>query len=292
MLALENIKSLGLRSDLMIAAHKSIIEQRDGYLVVKSPHNPGYYWGNYILFNRPPTLRDAQLCNERGWEYLFHREFSDLPAVRHAAFVWDSPEGSRGEVEEFEALGYEVEATEVLTADEIYPPLYSNERIRISEITSVDQWNAVRDLLILTREPHFEERLYARYVERKVETYRSMAMKKNGAWFGAFMGTDLVGTLGMFTGYGVGRFQHVVTHPAYRRQGICGTLVYEIASLALTRDEVEYLVMQADPEYDAARLYKSLGFKETELLYSLEKSNTAFEGNEEITQKFHAQPSI
>ena len=96
----------------------------------------------------------------------------------------------------------------------------------------------------------------------------------------------------MFTGHGVGRFQHVVTHPAYRRRGICGTLVYEIGSLALTRDDVDYLVMHADPDYHAARIYRSLGFQQTEFLYSLQKMPTAFEGNEEITQKFLVQPSI
>jgi predicted GNAT family acetyltransferase len=119
-----------------------------------------------------------------------------------------------------------------------------------------------------------------------------MAMNQKGAWFGAFMGDDLVATLGMFTGYGVGRFQHVVTHPEYRRQGICGTLVHEIASLALTRDDVDSLVMEADPAHHASRLYKSLGFKRTEILYSLQKVNAAFEGNEEITQKFRVQLSI
>ena len=292
MLLLEKIKSLGLRSDLMIAEHKSVVEQKDGYIVVKSPHNPGYYWGNYLIFDRPPSLRDAQLCSPKSWEYLFHSEFGEMHAVRHMAFIWDSPEGIPGEVDEFKALGYSVDKTEVLTAEEVYPPLYANEKIRIREINSVDQWNAVTDLLILTREPHFEENLYRRYVERKVETYRSMAMKKNGAWFGAFIGNDLVGTLGMFTGYGVGRFQHVVTHPAYRRQGICGTLVHEIASLALTRDDVDYLVMQADPEAHAVRLYKSLGFKQSEVLYSLQKVNNHFEGNEEITREFRVQPSI
>ena len=289
---IEKIRSLGLRSDLMIAAHKSVIEQKENYLVVKSPHNPGYYWGNYLLFNKPPTLRDAQLCNDSSWEYLFHHEFAELSGIKHTAFVWDSPEGLTGDVDEFKALGYSLEKTEVLTAKHVYPPLYANERIRIREMTTVDQWDAVKELLILTREPHHQERIYRRFVERKVETYRSMAMKKNGAWFGAFIGTDLVGTLGIFTGYGIARFQHVVTHPAYRRRGVCGTLVHEIGSLALTRDDVDCLVMQADPEYHAARLYKSMGFEQTELLYSLEKVNMTFEGNEEVTQKFHAQPSI
>ena len=171
MLPIEKIKSLGLRSDLMIAEHKSLIEQKENYVVVKSPHNPGYYWGNFLLFNQPPTLKDAQLCNEESWEYLFHDEFAVMSGVKHTAFIWDCPEGIPGDVDEFKALGYSVDTTEVLTAQALYPPLYANDRIRIREMTTVDQWDAVKEFLILPREPHHQERIYLEFflVQLKLE---------------------------------------------------------------------------------------------------------------------------
>jgi ribosomal protein S18 acetylase RimI-like enzyme len=282
---LRNIKSLGLKSDLMIASHKSAIEDCNDYIVVKSAHNPSDCWGNFLLFKHPPAMLDAQLCNARSWEYLFHREFADEPGVGHVAFAWDSPEGIPGDSEEFIALGFSLNESRVFSTSDIYPPVYGNQDIRISEINKVDQWRSVLDLLMLVRDPGHEENAYRRYIERKVEHYRSLAMKKAGAWFGAFVGEHMVGTLGMFMGEGVGRFQHVVTHPAYRRRGVCSTLMYEIGSLALTMDDVQELVVVASANDDASRIYHSLGFKHAETLFSLEKSSLMTDDDLDVTQK-------
>ena len=70
---MNKIKSLGLRSDLMLAAHESIIQETDDYLVVKTPSNPGFYWGNFLVFKEPPSVRDAQLGHAKSWEYFFHQ---------------------------------------------------------------------------------------------------------------------------------------------------------------------------------------------------------------------------
>ena len=285
MSSMHEIKSLGLRSDLMIASHKSVVEDCKEYILVKSAHNPDDCWGNFLLFKHPPAMLDAQLCNARSWEYFFHREFADQPNVGHVAFTWDSPEGIPGDSEEFLALGFHLNESRVFTASDIYPPVYGNQEIRISEINRVDQWRSVLDLLMLARDPIHDEKAYRRYLERKVEHYRALAMKKAGAWFGAFVGEHLVGTLGMFTGEGLGRFQHVVTHPAYRRRGVCSTLMYEIGALALTLDDVDQLVVVAPARDDARRIYHSLGFKHSETLFSLEKSSSITDDDMSITQR-------
>ncbi len=63
---------------------------------------------------------------------------------------------------------------------------------------------------------------------------------------------------------GLARYQDVETHPEFRRQALAGTLVghagrYGLADLGAVR-----LVMVADPDYHAFRLYESLGFRRTE----------------------------
>ena len=59
--------------------------------------------------------------------------------------------------------------------------------------------------------------------------YRQMQRAGLGGWFGAFLGNRVVADLGLFCIGGVGRFQTVETVPEFRRQGICGTLVYQAA---------------------------------------------------------------
>ena len=68
-----------------------VIEQRDGYLVVRSPGNPTYYWGNLLLFDEPPAAGDAP-----RWEALFEEAFADEPRVRHRTFAWDRADGEPG----------------------------------------------------------------------------------------------------------------------------------------------------------------------------------------------------
>ena len=94
--------------------------------------------------------------------------------------------------------------------------------------------------------------------------YRQMVQAGLGEWFGAFLGNRVAGDLGVFVQGGVGRFQSVGTHPDFRRRGICGTLVYEAARYAFQNLGAETLVMVADEEHHAAKIYESVGFVPTE----------------------------
>jgi len=85
-----------------------------------------------------------------------------------------------------------------------------------------------------------------------------------GNWYGAFLNNELVADCGLFIFDKVGRFQSVGTHPAFRGRGICGNLVHHVSHEALANRKAEVLVMCADPEYHAARIYESVGFKPTE----------------------------
>ena len=70
--------------------------------------------------------------------------------------------------------------------------------------------------------------------------------------------------MGVFATGMLGRFQAVGTHPAYRRQGICGALVYQTGRYALEQMKLETLVMVADENYHAAKIYETIGFEPEE----------------------------
>ena len=90
-----------------------------------------------------------------------------------------------------------------------------------------------------------------------------------GNWFGAYLEGQLIGDLGIFFGENMGRYQNVGTHPDFRRQGVCQTLVFEAAQLTLKEHPISMLVMEADAHAHAAKIYKSLGFKPVERKLSL-----------------------
>ncbi|MCJ7536463.1 MAG: GNAT family N-acetyltransferase, partial [Anaerolineales bacterium] len=57
------------------------------------------------------------------------------------------------------------------------------------------------------------------------------------------------------------RYQSVGTHPNFRRRGIAGTLVHKAALYAFDHHNVETLVIVAEADSPAQRLYQSIGFK-------------------------------
>ncbi|MHA0044500.1 GNAT family N-acetyltransferase [Deinococcus sp. PEB2-67] len=65
--------------------------------------------------------------------------------------------------------------------------------------------------------------------------------------------------------------QSVETHPDARSRGLAGTLVHHAGEWAREHLGARTLVIVADPEYHAQRLYQSVGFTPTEVQIALER---------------------
>jgi ribosomal protein S18 acetylase RimI-like enzyme len=111
---------------------------------------------------------------------------------------------------------------------------------------------------------------YTHYVHGKAGEYRRMIEAGLGEWFGAFVDGELASSMGLFVWGKLGRFQSVDTHPDFRRRGLAGTLVYEVAQTGFNEMGAETLVMCADPDYVAIKIYESVGFEAVEELAGLD----------------------
>ena len=106
---------------------------------------------------------------------------------------------------------------------------------------------------------------YVQFTRRKLVAKRALVEAGHGKWFGAFDGDRLQSSLGlMFDGKGLARFQNVQTAPEDRGRGLASTLVHRASTYGLTEGGARTLVMVADPEYLAIRIYRALGFDDTE----------------------------
>jgi RimJ/RimL family protein N-acetyltransferase len=103
-----------------------------------------------------------------------------------------------------------------------------------------------------------------------------------GHWFGAFVngspgphGELLVADCGLFRdGFGaraLGRFQHVETHPAWRRRGLCSALIHAVCRFGFEHMGLHTLVIAADPTDVAIGLYEALGFQRVASTWQLER---------------------
>ncbi|HET7120037.1 MAG TPA: GNAT family N-acetyltransferase, partial [Solirubrobacterales bacterium] len=68
------------------------------------------------------------------------------------------------------------------------------------------------------------------------------------------------------------RYQTVETDPSFRRRGLAGTLVHYAARYGLDELGARTLVMVADPDAEAIRIYRALGFAGTEVQLQIERS--------------------
>ncbi|AUG75048.1 Putative acetyltransferase [Kitasatospora sp. MMS16-BH015] len=250
------IVSLGYRTDVaLLQAGGSVVTDRGGHLVVRTPDNPGFHWGNFLLFAGPPWPGDAL-----RWEVLFQDEF---PAARHRAFGVDDAAGAVGSAAERAALGVRAEENVVLTATGLRAPARASAA-EVRVLAGDDDW---RQALELDHACYGvpEDEAGRRFAEARVAGYRALAEGGHGSWVGAFVEGHLRAGAGLFAaGRGLARYQNVETHPDFRRRGLASAVLHHAARHALPDPDGRTLVIVADPGDHAVRLYRALGFVDAE----------------------------
>jgi ribosomal protein S18 acetylase RimI-like enzyme len=258
------IKSLGFQTNLIFSRFSGSVEDRGSYTLIKTPTNPEYHWGNFIIFDQPPQKGDLE-----KWRSLFDCEFEYYQEPHHYVFAWDLQDDLNLDVREFLAAGFKLDSTAVLTTSRLNPPRHFNKNLEIRKLVTDSDWDQVVQLQNLCADPKYVNDAYFEFKRQQMSQYRKMSEAGLGFWFGAFIGKTLVGDLGIFHERSVGRYQSIETHPEYRRQGVCGTLAYESGQTMIKEADLKLLVIEADPEYHAARIYESIGFQGEETNYSL-----------------------
>ncbi len=248
-------RTLGCRTDLIFHRFEGVVRDRGDYLLIRTPSNPTYHWGNFLLFAEAPEAGDLA-----RWTALSKEEIGEPEKVGHLVFGWDSVE--RGELEPFLKAGFELEQSLVMMAERVKPPPKLNPEVETRSLESDADFEAAIELQgLLGLEDNFEPEGYRIFRERKMAGYRSMIRAGRGCWFGAFLDGRLVGDMGLFWDGDLGRFQAVSTHPDYRRRGIAGTLLSFVGGYGLAQAGLERLVIVADDAYFAKDLYHALGFE-------------------------------
>lgn len=259
------VSSLGFRSDLMLRRLAgSTIAARGGCLVVHTPKNPDYWWGNFLLLPGPVEAVAVEM-----WETMFVREFPD--AV-HRAFGIDGTDGQAGDPDALAALGVETEVSTVLTATSADLSGFDASGSAYRPLKSDADWEQLIDLNLTCDDKFADTAMHRDFVRRKRDETRNLVEAGHGAWFGGFAGTELVAGLGIFSdGSGLARYQSVETHPAHRRRGHARRLLHAAGRYAGSVLGARTLVIVADPGYHAIGLYRSVGFVDAERQVQLQK---------------------
>jgi ribosomal protein S18 acetylase RimI-like enzyme len=255
------IESLACRTDLaLLQLAGSQVEHHESHVVVRTPDNPTYWWGNFLLFPAAPGPEEVP-----EWEDLFTGTFPD---ARHRAYGVATAHGHRDDLAPLAEAGMAVHASTVMTATSVTEPPRPNSEATYRPLTTDADWEQQVGLTLSGGE-HADER---DFVVTKTAAQRRTTDAGAGAWWGAFVGDRLLSSMGLFrASAGLCRFQEVKTHPDARGRGLAGTLVHEISRYGFDELGATTLVMVADPDYLAIRVYRSVGFEDTETQLQAER---------------------
>ena len=129
------IASLANRTDLaMLERSGSEVTDRGTHLVVRTPDNPTFWWGNFLLLAEAPADRGAAA----EWLREFEREFprGAAPHLRRST----APTAAVADLAPFTALGLEAEESSVMTAEAVHEPPRPNTEATYRPLASDDDW--------------------------------------------------------------------------------------------------------------------------------------------------------
>lgn len=240
-------------TDLHLARIDGQVKVLPTHTIVRTPSNPDFYHGNFLLLPRPPTAESLPV-----WIDLARETF---PASHHVLLRWDDDETLPIEVARAHAMERDEGLAMAATAL-IEPP---RADLVVRRIDPATEWDRV---VALNRacdpsEIVGEDSAHTRYRERRRAGFKAYVDGGHGHWWGAFDADgQLIGQCGMVDcPEGRARFQAVEVHPAHRRHGVCSTLITAVGRDAFARGH-EMVLLAADPEGPARGLYGRLGFED------------------------------
>lgn len=235
------------RTDLQILALRgSAIEPHADHLVVRTPDNPTYHWGNFI------QVTSGDVADAERWVGRFDQEFPD---AEHVAIGLPT---MPPDVEHYRRLGLHLETDESLVATALPQQRPRPDGYLVRPLTPAD-WDHVVQISLAANTAH-EELGYEQFLRAEIRARQELIERGIANWFGAF---DQVGHLAADLGIVVlgdaARYQSVQTAQAHRRRGLAGHLLGVAARWAQDRGARSWVIVTKTTN-DAGRLYRSCGF--------------------------------
>ncbi len=240
----------GWATDLAILEHTgSVVEEHDDHVVVRTPANPDYHWGNFVLVTDADAVDDAD-----RWVGVFGAAFPraswvsvGLPRLPAAPDSW---------VE----LGLSLELEDVLSTRRLPRSTPLPEGYTVRRLDG-DDWE--QDLARAVADNHAtgeeDPESFLRFARGQLEARHDLSARDLGAWFGAFADGALVADLGIVRCGSTARYQDVTTDGGHRRHGLASHLLGVAAQWAADGGCDQWVIV-TEATNPAGRVYRARGF--------------------------------
>lgn len=245
-------RSVGLQTDLELAATRGSVTERDDYTVVTTPDDPSYYTGNQLVLPAAPQVGEVAY-----WTRKFGTELGHDREIRHVALRWDGIAGDVGARSELEAAGFTMDTSVVLSATRAITAPSTLFELRP---LAVREMQATAELAYAVGDRHDETT--RTFLARRAAWQQQLVGAGKAMWWGAFdriAGREtLVGSLGLVALGTRARYQDVQTAATHRQRGIASAMLVAAANALLP--SITKLVIVAEPNSAAERVYARAGF--------------------------------
>ncbi|BBH51874.1 GNAT family N-acetyltransferase [Fluviispira sanaruensis] len=251
--------ALGLKTDLMFFDFSKNKIEKEDYFVLKTPHNPEFFWGNYLLFKKPPCQGDFE-----KWTESFQKEFAQIKDINHMTFSWEEI-GNEVEIDKFKDADFDFNETIVLMAnkDNIHCK-YLNPEIVCRRIVTDEDWDNILEFQLNTNE-RIPEKKFKTYIIKKMKDFRTFSESGLGFWYAAYINNNIISDLGLYWNSEIARYRDIKTQKEYRKKGISQTLI----AFAAHDSKQNKFVIQTEEGGMAINMYKSIGFAFKEKIFGL-----------------------
>ena len=254
-----------VRTDLAVAvAGGATVTEGPGCLVVRTPGNPWFHWGNFIM------VTGGNVSDADQWLARFEGEFPG--AAYRAIGLPVAPDPAP-----WVARGLVVEAEQSLAqrgrpSVPDPPPGYAVRRIE------GDDWPAYLTHRLADDQPHPPAH-HQEFLTARVRMYQRLSDHEQAGFFGAFGGDGTIAaSLGIVLLGERARYQTVLTLPPYRHQGLATYLLALAGAWAYDRGARTRIIV-ADADSPAQTLYERVGFT------PLDRSFGAYAGGAPVDPK-------
>ena len=242
---------VGWATDVAVLEHSgSIAEDCGDHLVLRTPSNPTYHWGNCLLVTDAEAVDDAS-----RWSAVFAAAFPSATWVAIGlARLPDDPAA-------WTACGLELELDDVLSTATLPRQTQLASGYTVRRLDG-DDWEQItaRRLEENDRTGEHDPKSYERFARARTATHRSVSERELAAFFGAFAGDALVAHLGIVRCGTIARYQDVSTDPEHRRRGLASHLLGVAARWAAGHGCDRWVII-TEATNPAGRVYRSVGFE-------------------------------
>lgn len=256
-----DMTGLAACSDRLLRPMTTTYHTVPGAVAIATRERPDYWLGNLLVLDEPPQPDDAAHWRARWSEAVAARSGATHPLV-HFEVPWCNPESARHAIVQSRI---HTEWDTVFRAPGVLGAQSCAFSGSVRQLTGEGDRAALHTLLALDEvdvtAPGNVSAWQAEFLRWRLDLYLARARAGQAALFGAWHGDALVGAAGVLWDdtLAVARYQAVVTHPSYRRQGICRTLL--TCARNHLADRPWPVVLVAEYGSMQERLYASIGFE-------------------------------